>query len=361
MRRIWPVMLTAFVVLGFVGLRLERADWDPVGLAEIGTRFSEGDPGGTEGYDGQFTYYMARELRPQNVEPRLDVPAYRYQRVLLPILGRLISFGRQSWLGWSIIFINLAAHLFGTWTITEMVHGRTGRRRYGLIYGLWVGFVVGVGSFLHEPLAFALVAAALWLRQSERLQAAALLLGLALFAKETTGLFWVAVLLIDIVHGRRRSILLLLAVGAAYFSFQLYLLSAFGSPGLGSGGAGGDPFEIVPFLGLLRIAAVDVRVFAAYLLIFGPGILLPTLWGLWKTVTDAIDRRVRLETMLLGLHAFLIVFLPFSTYREPLGLVRISCGLVIAVLVYASISRSRRVLNYSMFLPAYLALIIPSA
>lgn len=357
LKKFWPVAFTAIVTLSFVGLRLARSDWDPVGLAELGTQFSEGDPAGTEGYDGQFTYYMALELNPEQIGPKLDVPAYRYQRILLPFMARGLSIGNPQLAGWWLLAINLVSHLAGTWMVTGLVHRRTERRRYGLIYGLWVGLVVGVGTFLHEPLAFALVAAALWFRDRESYQVSALAFGLALFAKETTGLFWIAVLLVDLSRRQWRSVGPLLISGVAYAVFQVYLLTAFGALGLGSGGAGGSPFELIPFMGLLRVAAVDLRVFAAYLLIFVPGIVLPALWGLWRVAADLTAREFSLDTGLLGLHGVLMVFLPFSTYREPLGLVRIACGLVVAVMIYAASNGHRRVLNYSMFLPAYLVLL----
>jgi len=60
-------------------------------------------------------------------------------------------------------------------------------------------------------------------------------------------------------------------------------------------------------------------------------------------------------TLLSGLG---IIFLPFSTFREPLGLVRAADGLVFAVLAFASASRSRRVLNYSLFWIAMLAMLV---
>lgn len=358
-RRTWPVLATSLVVLAFMLLRLNSTGWDPVGLAEIGTRFSEGDPSGSEGYDGQFTYYMARDLRPSSVEPLLDVPAYRYQRILLPLMGRILALGVEALLGWSLLLINLVAHLFGTWSSSEMAYEQTGKRRYGLIYGMWAGLVVGVGADLHEPLAFGLAAGALWLRTSSRHRLAALLLGLALFAKETTALIWLAVLVIDVLARRWDSVLILVIGAGAFALFQIYLLATFGSVGIGSGGEGATPFELVPFLGFLRVARVDTRAFAAYLLVFGPGILLPAVWGLYRGVRALIQPRRRLGSLLLGLHAVVIILLPFSTFREPLGLVRISSGLILSLLVFAVEEGELRALNYSMFLPAYLALLIP--
>src|SRR5690606_40616249 len=80
----------------------------PLALVTLGTRFSDGDlqgETGTEGYDGQFVYYIARD--PGDAERFLDVPAYRFQRILLPILGRVLAFGQNDLLPWSLLLINL--------------------------------------------------------------------------------------------------------------------------------------------------------------------------------------------------------------------------------------------------------------
>src|SRR3990172_591415 len=73
---------------------------DPLALARIGTRFSQGDLQGSEGYDGQFIYYIAINPDPQQVAQYLDVPAYRYQRILLPLLARAFSLGNQPIIPW---------------------------------------------------------------------------------------------------------------------------------------------------------------------------------------------------------------------------------------------------------------------
>jgi hypothetical protein len=58
------------------------------------------------------------------------------------------------------------------------------------------------------------------------------------------------------------------------------------------------------------------------------------------------------------LNAGVIVFLPFSTFREPFGLVRLATGLVLAVILFASTYGIRRVLNYSLFWSAYLIMLV---
>jgi hypothetical protein len=102
-------------------------------------------------------------------------------------------------------------------------------------------------------------------------------------------------------------------------------------------------------------------VFGLFLLIFGPVIVLPSLWGLIESVRR---RFMLMEDWTAGsllLHALLIIFLPFSTFREPLGLVRIATGLVLSILMVASGRKYQRILNYSLFWIAMLVMLIPQA
>jgi len=54
--RIRPWQLVLLVLLFYNGIILVQNGGDPLAFATIGTRFAEGDPSGSEGYDGQFTF-----------------------------------------------------------------------------------------------------------------------------------------------------------------------------------------------------------------------------------------------------------------------------------------------------------------
>jgi hypothetical protein len=98
-----PALVVLLVALLLVASAIWKEGGDPLALARIGTRFSQGEPGGSEGYDGQFVYYIARDPSPQRVASYLDVPAYRYQRILLPVLARLLAAGNPAGIPWTII------------------------------------------------------------------------------------------------------------------------------------------------------------------------------------------------------------------------------------------------------------------
>ena len=94
--RTWirPWIIVTVLCLIYTVFTVIQNGGDPLALVTIGTRFSEGNPTGTEGYDGQFVYYIARD--PSTATQYIDVPAYRFQRILLPMLARFLAFGQVS-------------------------------------------------------------------------------------------------------------------------------------------------------------------------------------------------------------------------------------------------------------------------
>jgi hypothetical protein len=357
---IWPCLIAVIISGAYIGVRLVLNEYDPLALAEIGSKFAELDPAGEPGYDGQFSYYIARELDPHKVEPFLDVPAYRYQRILYPLLARFLAFGQEALIPWTLLAINWIVHGLATLGVSWILYRHDVRPRYALVYGLWVGLISAVGLDLHEPLAYGLIVGAWVMKELRRDDAFALLLVIALFVKETTLLFWFAAL-IPAWKQRfsNRSFILLVFGGLLYAFMQWWLWSVFGSAGIGSGGDMASGFELIPFMGLLRIGFVDWRVFGLFLLIFGPTVVIPSIWGLlssWKNKQKIFSDWPALSLLL---HSLLIVFLPFSTFREPLGLVRIATGLVLSILIVAGERNYSRALNYSLFWIAMLVMLIP--
>lgn len=354
LRTAWPALVTLVVCLGYVGMRLAEYGGDPAGLAELGSRDSEVEGWAKDGYDGQFAYYLALDPQPERVRWHLDVPAYRYQRILYPATARLLAFGRADLIPWALIAVNVAAHFAATWMLGAILVERGQRAVYALSFGLWMGLVAAVGTNLNEPLAFALIIGAWWARAKQCPLASALLLALSLFAKETSLLFWGAMLLDDLMRRRWRAAAALGLGGTAFAGWQLWLLSRFGSLGLGSGGAFSTPFEAVPLMGLLRVGAVSLPVLAVYLVIFGPTVLLPTAWGLVASLRSTLQRSADADSWALLSHSVAVLFLPFSTFRDPLGLLRFCDGLVLSLLLFASGRGQQRPLRYSLFWMALL-------
>lgn len=369
--RPWTVVL--LVALAYVGLTLARYGGDPLAFALVGTRYSQGDPQGTQGYDGQFAYYIARD--PAGGWRFCDAPAYRYQRILYPLLAWALALGWPEVVPWTLIALNVAALAGGTYFTERLLAARGVSRWYALAYGLYGGLVAGLRLDLVEPLAYGLVQAGLWAwdfpalppdvssggswSEKSRRSVAMALLAVAALAKETA-LLAAAGLLLYLALERcwREAVGLGLAVGLPFAAWQGVLWAWLGRPGVGAGGAMATPFEWLPFAGLLRVATVSWPAFWLLLAIEGPLFVLPTVWALIVSVRDLLRGRWHPWVAVLLVQAAVLLFLPFSTWREPLAMARLAVGLVAATLLYGALSRSRRVLIYSLFWLATLVLLV---
>jgi hypothetical protein len=334
-----PVVSVALAAVVYLGGVFLSAGGDPLVFAYLGTRYGVPDPAGTEGYDGQFNYYIAVNPDPHSVGPHLDVPAYRYQHILYPLLARILALGAPCAIPWTLVGINLFCFSAFVFLAGELVAQRGGSRWAAVLIGLWVGLMGSIRLDLAEPLALLLVALALWIAGPDlerRIIPATFLLALAVLAKETVLPFlagWIAWLIFR--RRFRKAACLALAV-VPFAILQLWLWRIFGAPGLGSGGAGATSFEFIPFAGLFRITEVSLRAFAALSIVYLPGLLLPAVYGLIAPLIDFVKKRAGPEAWLLWMNALMIAFAPFSTFREPLGVMRLACGLILCLWLYAA-------------------------
>ncbi len=360
MKRPWLIVTLVALVYA---LAVVLTQGGPLALVTLGTRFSDGDPSsdvGTEGYDGQFVYYIARD--PNDAARFLDVPAYRFQRILLPALGRAGALGQVDALPWALLAINLAALAAGTWALEQLLRHYGASRWYALGYGLALGTLGAVRLTLPEPLAYALALGGLLALVRGRLLPAALLFALAALAKETTLVLAAAVGLHLLWERRWREAVFFGVMALLPFAvWQAVLNARLGTAGVGAGGALATTFEIVPFAGVLRILTEGgPAVFAVLMAILLPFVLLPALWGLAASLRALRRGNAGLTTWLLLASAGVMAFIPFSTYREPLGILRFIVGLQIAVLLFAAQTRHRRALLYSTLWALTLLVLVAS-
>lgn len=343
--RPWPIV--AAVTLAYMIAIVLRSHGDPLSLAMLGTRFSEGDPAGSEGYDGQFAYYIARD--PLDGCSRCDVPAYRLQRVLYPILARALALGWEPAIPFTLALLNVMALAAGTWLTEEILARYKMSRWYALTYGLYAGQLMAARLDLNEPLAYALVQAALLLLERDRWKSGVACFALAALAKETTLVFVAGYLLVLLARrqwGRLAG--LSLGAGVPFAAWQVILKVWLGDWGVGSGGAGATGWEVLPFRGLWSVGAIDLKALAILALVMVPLAIIPTLLSLWTAGRDLWRGRWHPFTAILLANALVMLFLPQSTYREFLGMLRMTTGLVAATILYGAGRRSKRTLNYTL-------------
>ena len=297
-----------------------------------------------EGYDGQFSYLLARYGWEST--PYIDNAPYRAQRILLPVMARTLSFGQVDWLPWIMLAINLGALFMGTWALEQLLILKRQNRWIALGFGLSLGMLGSVRLIVTEPLAYALIVLAILQIEKERVYLGVFLIGISALAKEMTLIFALAYGVWWLWQRDWRNVLIGgLLMGVPALLWQVVLLNQFGKLGIGSGGALATPFEIIPLMGFFRLLTDgSLEVFLALGGIVFMFAVLPALWGLWVCLRD---KSWSIWTAILFFNALLMLFVPFSTYREILGILRFIVGLQIAVILYAAHNRLRRPLMYS--------------
>jgi hypothetical protein len=338
-----PTTITIAVCFIYVMGVLINSGGSPMACVLLGSRFSQNNPQGSEGYDGQFAYQIA--LNPLQAAPYLDAPAYRYQRILYPLLTRGLAFGQPDLIPWALIIVNIAAIGVGTWVTGLLLIEFKVSRWYALVYGLYGGQLLALRTDLNEPLAHCLVMVAIWTWARDR-RWTIVAFSLAALAKETSLIFLVAYGLYTFHQRQWRWTAVLATAGAPFLAYQLLLWQWFGSFGVGSGGANATPFSLIPLGGWLTIATVHIGAFLLISLIVAPMSILPSLAGIWLSLCRLRQGQIHPLVYCLLLNSLVILFLPASTFREPAAMVRLTQGLAISMLLFGAFIRSPRILNY---------------
>jgi hypothetical protein len=160
------------------GRTLSDSIWLPPSLTTI----REGD-----GYDGQFFYRLG--LDPFTNEHSaegllLDMPAYRHQRILYPLLGWALSLGRSTLLGAALAFVNVVSIVGLAWWGSKFaaLHGRS--PLWGLALVALPACAIALANDLSEILLAAAITAAAFAIERRWSVATTVALSLAVLAHE---------------------------------------------------------------------------------------------------------------------------------------------------------------------------------
>ncbi len=198
----------------FVLLRLESYGWNPTGFVHAGDRFVNTEDAPEDllvrrravGFDGTGFYRLALNPLTRDVYEHgivLDLPAFRHQRILYPVIVWAVSGGgRSSAVGWGLIAVNLASFAAIGWLGGALAR-RLGRSPWwGLTLAAYPGFAVSLGLDTAEIMAAALGLAALLALERERFVWASTLITAAMLTRETTLLFVIGIALACLVFRR---------------------------------------------------------------------------------------------------------------------------------------------------------------
>jgi hypothetical protein len=175
------------------------------------------------GYDGTAFYRLALDPFTSSVTDfgiPLDMPAYRQQRILYPLLVWALSLGRPAAIPTMLVVVNVLA-LVALGFLGALLAQHLGRHAlWGLLFPLYPGFLYSVSRDLCEPLACAFALAAMVCIASKRPRLGVTFLCCAVLTRETFLLLAVAY---AVTYVRSRRTFVFLAPPVGYAVWQLVL------------------------------------------------------------------------------------------------------------------------------------------
>lgn len=180
-------------VLLFVAARLARLGSAGAFPLAGGPNVGPGTPAGLvlhpTGYDGQFVYRLALDpftrLRTAH-GITLDLPSYRQQRIMTPLLAHLLAELPGLQVTVALIVVNVVAVAVAVWFGTALTQDFGRAPLWGLVVAIPACMAISVGRDLTEPVAWAGALAGIYFVRRRRWVPAALVFTVAVLARETT-------------------------------------------------------------------------------------------------------------------------------------------------------------------------------
>jgi len=329
-------------------------------FAHIGTRFSEHDPNGPPGYDGQFVYYIARDGAA--AIPFIDGPSLRYQRILFPLLGRAVSLGNAEVTPWALVILNVVILSIGAGLLAYLLGDFGAWPYFALVYSFWLGNIFAIRFDLTEPMCFALALGAIIAYRQERYRWTIFLLMLSTLTKEL-GLVIAAGLALHAAFERGKWRWSSLIFGGPLLLFLTWwgiMRLWFGRLPLGYPAA---KLHRIPFQGLFsdRVDTPINFILLSVLLAIPTTVLLiaalSTIWRKWRKK----PRQFPVSAALVLPAAGFVMTMPDVSWEDPVAAYRIALPIVVAGLLFLGECYPRRLkLLAALWLPAaVIPLMIP--
>lgn len=286
------------------------------------------------GEDGSFCYRIA--LHPGTLHG-IDVPAYRYTRILYPMTAWALGFGQPALIPYTLVLVNYLAIVGGTLAVAAWLRRHNISPWYALLYGCYPGLVLATAHDINEPLAYGLVALAVYLydygAQSSFKRAiwSAGIFALASLGRETTLVFALLYAMALLLRTRplsvalRRTILFLLVACVPFALYKIFLWRWLGTLSVP------DTVlpQLVPFGGLIArwpwsgYEIMGIEAIVVPCLLFAA----LALRALWRG-----RRSVEVWSVLVHVQLFTVMLAPYS-FADLLAHTRIVTGTVLAAVL----------------------------
>mgnify|MGYP001435949806 CR=1 FL=1 len=291
----WRVPMVFSFLIGvivFGWLYWKYCDGNITGFFRIGSEFSLSpflNPDkvltfkGEIGYDGQQFLSIALDpgLANESTILSLDNPAYRYRRILYPLLGYLFGGGNPLWIPWALVGINVIALSICTGLIALILS----QQRRSVYQAMWFLSIPGIWMVLSHSTCDLLASTwglgAIISAQNRRISLMVICLTAGLLTRETLFILWLALLL---VHLKEKRIRVIAALGVSTLPILTWLgyihyRNLPGNPGIGNLDfpfAGiAEKFQVLITSGITGINLYEILLWCSLWFSFG--------WLLWLT------------------------------------------------------------------------------
>ena len=176
------------------------------------------------GYDGQFSLYLAYDpLLKTDMLRSFDGPAYRCQRIGLPMLAHLVALGNDRAIPYALVGINFVAFLVGCWFFLQILDHFKASPFWVFAYAFSPGLMASEFRGLFDATSTSLVFIAIWAMLKERWAIAAVLLCVGTLVRETTVLMSGAVALCALRRGEVKKAVWFALPAVVYAAWATYV------------------------------------------------------------------------------------------------------------------------------------------
>lgn len=351
------VALVAMLIYTLISVSvLAGHAWDPLAFVLERPAETPSDQTWAIGYDGQHAFAIARD--PLNPPGWIDHTAFRYMRIVYPILAGILALEIDALIPWTMLLINLAATGIATYVLAIMLRERGAPGWPALIFIASFNYLIGVRFDLNEPLAFALVLLGLYWYRRKQMHPALVALALAGLTKEIALAFPIGLALYELGSRNRKTALMIGVATLAPYLLWAQIVTAWQAESPFYRGLA--PASLIPFAGFFEVGLPESRIIIL-LWAVAPA-LAAAAYGAWKLLRSKLKTSSAVPYLVL-VNAGVLGTIPVLTWVDPLAVLRTGLGALLSMLLLtAEIDHARRIYFFlaALWLPSMLlALLIP--
>lgn len=200
------LLIVAVVYSVFLFLLLTKINFNPGYLISLGEKFITDFSlvpknviiWQNYGYDGQFYYRLALNPFTSKQEEfgiKIDVPSYRQQRIVYPLLTWALSLGNKDFVSSLLLIVNFIALLLIGFIGGYLAQSLKIHSLWGLVFAIYPGFPYTLSRDLTEILQALFLLGTLFVITTRRYLLAAILLTLAILTRESALVIAISLLL----------------------------------------------------------------------------------------------------------------------------------------------------------------------